>query len=313
MISFLKRFILFFFFTLVVFLILFISQSFILNNKADFKLNSNNEILILGHSHAERAYNDSLIPFTNNLAGAAESYLYMLAKTRKIIEQNPQIKIVFIESSNNQFSREMDNWTWGNKMSNRLHLYGPFLNLSETKILVTKNPKLFLESTSVLFRKSFAKILSSDYNYIDKIGGYSWNDLKLEKEPKTSNETQSEFEISETNIAFLKQIISYLKSRNIKVILMRTPTLSPYYNSYSEIQYQAIMNSHFKETEFLDFSNYIMDYSNYGDIQHMNDKGAKEFSKWFSRLLKNGLLQSENKQLLINNEIKARTHNNGNK
>lgn len=310
MILFLKRFILFFFFVLSCFLILFICQNFILNNKADFKLNSNKEILILGHSLPERAYNDSLIPFTKNLAAAAESYLYTLAKTRKIIEQNPQIKIVLIECSNNQFSREMDNWTWGNKMSNRLHLYGPFLNLTETKLLVTKNPKLFLESTSVLFRKSFAKMLSSDYNYIDKIGGYSWNDLKLEKKAKTTNNKLTEFEISETNIGFLKQIISYLKSKSVKVILIRTPTLSSYYNSYSEVQYLAIMNSQFKETEFLDFSNYTMKYSNYGDGIHMNGKGAKEFSTWFSRLLKNGLLKSKNKQFFINNEIKTRTYNN---
>lgn len=307
---FLKHFILFTFFSVGIFLILLISQNFILNRKADFKLSSDTETIILGHSHPERAYNDTLIPFTKNLAGAAEPYLYTLAKTRKIIEQNPQIKTVLIECSNNQFSKEMNNWTWGNKMASKLHIYGPFLNFNEYKILVSKSPKLFLESISVLFRENLAKILLSDYNYINKIGGYSWNDLKLKKAPKTNNTEQFKFEISKANISFLKQLISYLEAKSIKVILIRTPTLSSYYNLYSEIQYQAIMNSQFRKTEFLDFSNYTMEYSNYVDRQHMNAKGAKEFSKWFSKLLKNGLLQSENKQSFINNELRARTNKN---
>ncbi len=306
---FIKRLSLFILFGLLSFFIFFISINSFLNTKADFKLDSNVKSLILGHSHPERAYNDTLIPFTKNLSGAAESYLYTLAKTRKIIEQNPQIKFVLIECSNNQFSREMDNWTWGNKMSNRLHIYSPFLKTNEIKLLFTKNPKLFIEATSVLFRKSFEKILSSNYNYTNKIGGYSWNDLKLEKAPETGNQIQSEFETSLTNINFLKKIISFLNSKKIEVFLIRTPTLKAYNNNYSENQYQKIIKSEFSHTEFLDLSKYNMNYSNYGDSQHMNGQGAKEFSLWFSKLLNKNLLQKKDKQLFINNEIKARTHN----
>ena len=81
---FIKRLSLFILFGLLSFFIFFISINSFLNTKADFKLDSNVKSLILGHSHPERAYNDTLIPFTKNLSGAAESYLYTLAKTSQL-------------------------------------------------------------------------------------------------------------------------------------------------------------------------------------------------------------------------------------
>ena len=302
---FIKRILLFFIVGVLFLLATYFFLTFYLNQQANFQLNPNKKILILGHSHPERAYNDSLIPNTINLASAAESYLYTLAKTRKIIQKNSQIHTVFIECTNNQFSVEMDDWTWGNKMSNRLHLYAPFLNFKETKQLFLKNPMLFIESSSVFFRKSFEKILSADYDYIGKIGGYYWNDLKLEKEPNSNAKMIFNFEVSYNNISYLKKIITFLNSKDVEVILVRTPTLEAYNYRYSNEQYSNIIKEEFNNIQVLDFSAYDMKYSYYGDSQHMNNIGSRKFSKWFASLLSKGLLQETNKQAFIDREIEV--------
>ena len=146
--------------------------------------------------------------------------------------------------------------------------------------------------------------MSSDYNYTDEVGGYNWNDLTLKSAPSYNEVVPDEYEISEANITYLKHIISYLKSKKIRPILIRTPTLKNYYNYYSEIQYQRILQTQFNEIEYLDFSQYQMEYFNYGDFVHMNHVGAKKYSKWFAMLLRNGLLEKDNKQAYIDSEIK---------
>ncbi|MBQ0740337.1 hypothetical protein J9332_39270, partial [Aquimarina celericrescens] len=61
--------------------------------------------------------------------------------------------------------------------------------------------------------------------------------------------------------------------------------------------------------EYLDFSNFPLSNSKYGDLGHLNYKGAKIFSEWFASLLLNELLEKENKQDYIDGKMKARTHN----
>ena len=307
---FLKRAILFILLSSSLFAIIFIAKTHRVNEKSNFKLNSNKKILILGHSHTANAFIDTLIPFTKNFSLPAESYLFTLSKARKVIEQNQQIKYVFLECSNNQFSELMDFWTWGNAIiSQRLPQYLPFLNNCEKMLILKKNPKLFIESTSILFRDIFTNTLSYDNNYIDKFSGRFL--AKNQKKPAKINKTQLQFEVSETNIQYLIKLISYIKLKKIKVFLIRTPTLMSYFNNYSEDQYQKILKLKFKNTVFLDFSKFDMEYTKYIDKQHMNYDGAREFSIWFSALLNKGLLEQKDKQLFINNELKKRINYNG--
>ncbi len=77
--------------------------AFVLINRyfGDFKSKKEFHIIILGHSHSECAYNDSLISGVANFSQSGESYFYTFFKTKKLIEQNPNINTVLIEFSNN--------------------------------------------------------------------------------------------------------------------------------------------------------------------------------------------------------------------
>ena len=105
-----------------VFFFLFILIGLFLLNRhfANFKIKESSRILIVGHSHSECAYNDSLINNVVNFSQSGESYFYTYFKTKKFIEQNPNIQTVLIEFSNNQIAFSMNNWIWAEKYMSSL-------------------------------------------------------------------------------------------------------------------------------------------------------------------------------------------------
>jgi hypothetical protein len=78
-----------------------------MRSKAQFTLETPVENVIFGHSHPECAYNDSLIGNFKNLAQSRQSYFYSFSKIKNVHKQNPQIKNIFIEFTNNQITQEI--------------------------------------------------------------------------------------------------------------------------------------------------------------------------------------------------------------
>lgn len=110
---FLLKFSLFFFvFVLFIFSINRWADHYVRNNRF-YKLNDSVTGIIIGHSHAEGAYIDSLLPNTVNMAQSGESYFYSYIKLRKLLEANNNIRRVMIEVTNNNLEKEMDEWTFG--------------------------------------------------------------------------------------------------------------------------------------------------------------------------------------------------------
>ncbi len=87
----------------------------VINEYAEFKLPDNPKYIVLGHSHPECAFNDSLIQNFKNLSQSGESYFYTYFKCKKILETNASIKVVFIEFTNNQLDETMNDWIWKDK------------------------------------------------------------------------------------------------------------------------------------------------------------------------------------------------------
>ena len=158
-------------FAIIIFLVPFIIC--LLNRHfANFKLKENKQILIVGHSHSECAYNDSLLEGVANFSHSGESYFYTYFKMEKLIERNPNIKTVFIEFTNNQICKSMNDWIWGEKyMSYRFPKYGVFMDLDSYKLLWKENPKGLMSSSKNLIKHSIKSMFKGFKNYED-IGGY---------------------------------------------------------------------------------------------------------------------------------------------
>lgn len=276
-------------------------------------------MVILGHSHPECAYNDSLISNCKNLAQSGEAYLYTYLKIKKIISENKQIKTIFIEFEPGQIDTIMDSWTWDDEhISSSFARYYPLMRYPEFKLLWQKNSSAIL----TYFPKTFIKKMGHNLISIlgnknietdNQFGGYKFiTRAKLDSLLKTMvNFPENPAKainpiISYTNIEYLSKIINYCKQNDLKVLLIRSPLYKTYGNDNSEREFRNILNTSFSQTEFIDFRNFPLENEQYGDLGHLNFKGAKTFSIFFDDLIKMDLLKRENKQAFIDSEISKR-------
>jgi len=273
------------------------------------RVSSNVRYIALGHSHTQHAFNDSLISDFKNFGYAAESYFYTLIKTRMVVEQNKNIKVVFIEFSNNQIISEMDSWTWGERVSSRYNTVTPFMRWDEHALILKNNLPLFINNLSVSTKEGLGNLITKKLDYSDKIGWYSGfkqNNLDSILAQLRPENAQMNFvtELSVCNIKYLKLLINYCETQGKKVILIRSPLHKKYPLLANEPVYKYILNLEFQNQEYLDFSRFPLADSEFGDLQHINYRGAAKFSRWFSKLLKDGLIYQKDKQQFINERMK---------
>lgn len=295
--------------------LLFIELSeFVITQKADFKLDKNIKYIVIGHSHPECAFNDSLIDNFKNLAESGESYYYSYIKTKKVIEQNPSLEVVFIEFTNNQIKASMDKWIWNdNYLNYRYPRYSPFMDISDKTLLVMNNFDGFITHSPLSAKQNLGRILSRNFKYSNNIGGYMHLDRnKTDSLLKTSKKIipiSKDSSLCENNLAYLSKIIKYCEEKGKKVILIRSPQ-HEFYSGYSnESKYQAVRKESFHSIDYLDFSKFQLENNEFGDLDHLNYKGAKIFSMWFSSMLEKGLVDNKDKESFIESEIEARLNN----
>ncbi|MDT0295351.1 hypothetical protein ACFQ3R_14460 [Mesonia ostreae] len=316
---FIKSFSYFVLLFLGIILLITISTSYIEKNYSSFEFQSNLTYLVVGDSHPECAFNDSLIPNFKNIAESGEAYFYNYSKIKPVILQNPSIKVVFIEYTNNQINDYMNERIWADAyISDRYPRYSSFMNLEENLMLFKNNPSAYTNALSLSIRKKSVRIFKNDLDFSTKIGGYLY--LKRDKtdsiinsrtklKDTASSVTPDTIDISEANLSYLDEIIRFCKINDKKVILIRSPQHKKYAGYMNEEKYKQILNTRYADLEYLDFSNFPLSNSEFGDLTHLNYKGAAIFSEWFANLMNNGLLEKEDKQDYIDQKIKeqART------
>ncbi len=276
--------------------ILLLFSSVIKINKvnADFTLNKSDTLLMIGHSHSACAVNDAMIDHLCNVSHHGEAYFWMYPKMKQIIKQNPQIKVVFIEFSNNQIEESKNYWIWGDDfISRRLWIYYPFLEYDDISILYANNKSGFIQSISKTFRRNLTRLALFDFKYSSIIGHYSKVKRKIPKEeivkPEEQVELQKEYKISDTNITYLEKTIALCNENDIKVYLVRMPQHKYYTGRNNEEIFQKIVHEKFANTAFLDFNDYPLADNEFGDLEHLNYLGAEKFSTYFNSFITNRL------------------------
>lgn len=294
---------------------------FIINNNINkseyFQLSKNTSFLILGHSHSQYAFNDSLIDNSKNLSQAAELYFYTYIKLKKIIKENKQVKIVFLEFSNNQIAGEMDEWLESEEdILYRVPKYAAIMDYESYKYIFFKNPNALIKVFPLIFKNDINTLLSSNKDYItcQDWGGYFHHkkaevDLLL-KARKIMKNNREKMTYSNINLEYLYKIITYCKYNNIKLFLVRSPQHQEYPILSNEKVFQKIIKNNLKKIPFLDFNKFPLLNQDYVDLQHLNYKGARKLSLFFNNLLRDGLLEKTDKQQFINNEIEKCSKNN---
>lgn len=282
---------------------------------SNFKIDEKISTIILGHSHSECAYNDEQIRNVKNYSMSGESYFYTYLKTQKILDANSHLKNVFIELSNNQVSKEMDDWIWGDYFISHFYpLYAPLMNKDEINFLLSKNRKAVINVQAKSVVKNFFYGITKK-NYLNHLGGYlplADDGGKSFRRNTSKKKELLPLQLSISNLNFLDSIITLCASQGLNVFLIRSPLHKDYPGLNNESAYKRIIKERYHNVDFLDFKDFSLSDHEFEDFEHLNETGSRAFSLFFNNLLEAGLLQMNSKQEFIDRNINAiKTRTNG--
>lgn len=262
--------------------------------KCDYKFDKKYNTIILGHSQPENAFNDSLIENTKNFCNGGEAYVYTLQKLRKITTENPQVKMVLVSFSNNQFDDEMDKWTYRANSMNAYYSrysfamdsddYLLFLKKSIRNVLdaelkgVVMNAKCILRNKNRIQNKDFGSYLYTKGTVVDSLISHGYLNKVIKRQNKV---------VSEVNLNYLKKIVEFCKEKKLKIIFVRTPLQEKFRAVIDEKKFQDIRNANFASVPFIDLSKYPIKNDEFHDLVHLNYKGARKISIYLNKLLIN--------------------------
>ncbi|MFZ4400861.1 MAG: hypothetical protein ACOYO1_12565 [Bacteroidales bacterium] len=184
------------------------------------------------------------------------------------------------------------------------------MNLNDLVYLFTKNPKIFLNSQALSLKENILFLSKEKGNYMNY---KSWGGFRYLVRDKTDSLIKatknnpflksSIYELTERNINYLTKTIEFCRRKEVKVYLFRCPLHVRYLYLSNENRYKDILKTKFSNVEYLDFKDFPLQNTDFGDFEHLNYKGAIKFSIFFNRLLESNLLERTNKQAFIDNEI----------
>ena len=221
---------------------------------------------------------------------------------------------MFIELTNNQIHKKINEWICGDKyLSARYNYYEPFIRLQDQFVLLKYNPKGFLKAFVNARKNNSKKIIESSYGITDyhKLGGYKYlirdktDSLEEAFKNNPPRKTDEYKNLSSVNLDYLDKIIAFLEDREKEFYFIRTPQHRLAHNDENEAFFLKTIKERYGDIEFLDFEKFQLKNIEFGDFGHLNYKGARKYSLFFDQILKKGLLDIDNKQEFINKEIAA--------
>lgn len=277
---------------------------------SDFELPHDTELVIIGHSHPECAFDDSKLRGAVNLSSSGEAYFYSYLKLKNILAAN-ELQNVFIEFTNNSLAGKMNEWTWGlEKMSAFVPLYYPFMSWRERFYLGDMNPQDFILALSTSTRNNLTRILSGDFALVPRFGSFKpLVESKVEDfrniPPLELRELFDHSGYSALNLAFLDSIVLLCREQEINLYFVRSPQHHALPRDNEDLLL-SIKDIRYPNIPFLDFDRFPLGDSAYADLAHLNAVGAGEFSGWLHQALESGLLTKEDPAAWLKDELFTR-------
>jgi hypothetical protein len=256
-------------------------------SKASFAIPKDRTILVIGDSHTECAIDDSIFTHSFNISHSGTVYLYSYIKLRKILIENPHIDTVLVSFHGGSIQKSMDEWTVGDKyILGLVPNYVSLLQREELPVFIN-NPTFYSAIIKVpvkCIRAVLKFMVKHTLTYKDLyIGGYLKLDrYRLQQEiEQVENNTVLATEYSDYQIDYLLKIVALCAEKNVTLILFNTPTYDV--EKYGNLKaLHNFYNTYLPGTKYLDYSNFILPDYGYGDIGHLNFKGAEIFSTYLA-------------------------------
>lgn len=286
-----KKFILKSLFFLIVVVISFVVFWAILCSNRDktLKLPDNCTIVFLGNSHMECAVNDTILKNSFNFGRSADKTEFIYSKVKLLKKYNPELDTIVIGYDNVLCYQSADS-------AFNSVLYSPYFfdthNLSTITNLLKKSSFGYIES-HISRPFDWFKLFQFGKSFIDKgtnvkdlsnLGGYVYLERdKLNEDIKRRgnikiNKNRS---FDELSVYFLDETLKFCQENNMIVIFLCPPQHKESF--LDSISYRDYFMQNYNNIKFYDFKDMELPDSCFGDLDHLNYKGAKVFSEFLEK------------------------------
>lgn len=276
--------------------VIYLSDALVNNRKGRLiTINPDIYLVFAGNSTVECSVDDRLIGHSINIAQAGEAYLYSYAKIKALLEANAHIRNVFISYSYADLLIEKEE-TWllsDYFMVEKVQNYNYLLDRQERLFLIRSNPGAYLSGVTKSVIKSFETIArglrtKGHVNSIPNFGGYKRLERdKLSKDPGLETGSDEIVQRSASQIRYLKMISELCHQHSVKLVLLNPPKHKSYNSNVNPEVRQLwldVRNS-LPSDSLLDLSGFMMPDSCFGDLSHLNYRGAVVFSHHLNEIL----------------------------
>lgn len=258
------------------------------NRNETMRLPENCNIVFLGNSHMECAINDTILKNSFNFGRSAEHMEFIYCKIKLLKRYNPQLDTVIIgydnvilaQHSNEAFNTALFSpYYYDTYEIEDLYSLCKYSSFSYIESHIT-HPFNWFKLTQIL--KSYLDEKVSIKN-MSNMGGYLYlsRDKLAEHINLTHGKSHNKDEYEELSIYFLNNIINYCKNNCITLIFLCPPqhSKSPLDSSF----YREFHNDYYNNIKFYDFKVFELPDSCFGDLNHLNYKGARVFSEYLEK------------------------------
>lgn len=278
--KFLTNIFIFLFILVFVYVILWTQYSIRMHN-CSFELPKNKTVLVIGDSQTQADINDTKCDNVLNISLAHDGYFSMYKRIQLYVEANPQIKTVILAMTPHTMSPVKDEFyhNFGYVEETTKH-YLPYFGINEWWLLCKNDPVDVLSALvtplKFYFTPSQERIKemgcyeSADYSHLRE-------DIKSGAVRLVPDSCKMDYG-NEITLKYLHKIVSYCKEKNLRLVGVNTPVLHG--EKYFDMDnYRRLMSTDFKEIEVWDDMDMEFPDSCRRDVNHLNKKGAVEYSK----------------------------------
>jgi hypothetical protein len=270
-------------------LVVLIGCTLLIVSKTSFTIRKDKSIIVIGDSHTQFAIDDAIFTHAINIAQGGTAYLYSYAKLKRFLDENEHINTVLLSFHYGILTTSIDDdWIFEDKqILNIFPLYFFLLDKEELSIFNGNISAIiaFMKIPVKNIRAVLKFLIKHTVSYKDlNIGGYQksdrnklQDDFVIHESNKNSDNIKEVYSLYQLN--YLQKIINLCKKKNVELVLFNTPIYDPVKYGFED-KLLDYYNLYFKGVRYINYSDYPLPEFGYGDIGHLNFKGAEIFSRY---------------------------------
>lgn len=243
---------------------------------------TNKEILFLGNSRIQYGINDDSLHNVLNLGLNADNYFFSYLKLKLMKKYNPQINTVYLGYDKASI------FHYFKSSEDKFHpFYWDLLDSQDINFIIKE------DRTCLSSPLHWLKILYPLLSFTKKIdikelgiGGYTpLKRDKLQQAIQNYQQTKEEDTIEQKQMTYLTKIVHFCQENNIQLYFINMPSYPISYNKEIDCRLDSLAATQYPKIKYYDYEFIHLPDSCYGDIYHINYKGANTFTNFLKETI----------------------------